>query len=77
MRLLHVLEEMRPSGAERVLLAAAPYWQAAGIELKAVAAADAFGEFATAQLPRPSRFFASRVLASNQRLCTLGSMLSG
>lgn len=46
MNVLHLLGELRPSGAEVMLKLAAPHWQKAGCELIALAAAPNVGEYA-------------------------------
>jgi len=48
-KVLHVMAELRPSGAEVMLKLAAPYWRKLGCELQAVATASVPGEF-SAQL---------------------------
>jgi glycosyltransferase involved in cell wall biosynthesis len=48
MRVLHVLNELRPSGAESMLRLAAPYWQAAGCEPEVLSLGDDVGPYAAA-----------------------------
>jgi glycosyltransferase involved in cell wall biosynthesis len=46
MRVLHILNELRPSGAEVSLKVAAPYWQKAGIDLHIVSTGNIPGAYA-------------------------------
>lgn len=46
MRVLHILSELCPSGAEVMLKLAAPVWRSEGVELGVVACADEIGTFA-------------------------------
>lgn len=46
MRVLHILNEIRPSGAEVMLALAAPFWIGEGCELAAIATGNSPGEFA-------------------------------
>ncbi|MBL8211095.1 MAG: glycosyltransferase [Bryobacterales bacterium] len=46
MRVLHILNELRPSGAETMLRAAARYWQSQGIQGEILITGDSFGEYA-------------------------------
>ncbi|GGI05400.1 glycosyltransferase [Egicoccus halophilus] len=46
MKVLHVLDELRPSGAETMLRIAAPYWQAQGVEVHALATGAEPGPYA-------------------------------
>lgn len=48
MHILHILRELRPSGAERMLVHAAPHWLAAGIAGTVVATAREAGPYAPA-----------------------------
>jgi glycosyltransferase involved in cell wall biosynthesis len=48
MKVLHVLNELRPSGAESMLRLAAPYWQQAGCELEVLSLGDDVGPYAAA-----------------------------
>lgn len=47
MRVLHILNELKPSGAEVMLYAAAPYWRARGIEGEILATGNRRGVFAS------------------------------
>lgn len=46
MKVLHVLNELKPSGAETMLRSAAPYWQAHGVSCEILATGAAEGEYA-------------------------------
>lgn len=46
MRVLHILNELKPSGAEIMLLAAAPIWDAKGLESHILSTGKAQGEYA-------------------------------
>jgi len=46
MRVLHILNELRPSGAEVMLKIAAPYWQERGVELHVLSTGQVKGIFA-------------------------------
>lgn len=46
MKVLHVLNELKPSGAETMLRSAAPYWQAHGVTCEILATGAAEGAFA-------------------------------
>jgi glycosyltransferase involved in cell wall biosynthesis len=46
MRVLHILGQLRASGAEQMLRVAAPYWQAAGLDLDVLETSTAPGHFA-------------------------------
>lgn len=46
MKVVHILNEIRPSGAEVMLKLAAPYWKDSGCELIALATAPQEGEYA-------------------------------
>ncbi len=47
MKILHIMNELRPSGAEVMLELAAPEWQSMGCELYLLALADTPGPHAT------------------------------
>lgn len=46
MKVLHVLNELKPSGAETMLRSAAPYWREHGVTCEILATGAAEGEFA-------------------------------
>lgn len=46
MKVLHVLNELKPSGAETMLRTAAPYWREHGVECEILATGLSEGEFA-------------------------------
>ena len=46
MRVLHILNELRPSGAETMLRAAAGYWHAQGTQGELLITGDSLGECA-------------------------------
>lgn len=46
MKVLHVLNELKPSGAETMLRSAAPYWQAHGVSCEILATGATEGEYA-------------------------------
>jgi glycosyltransferase involved in cell wall biosynthesis len=48
MKVLHVLNELKPSGAETMLRSAAPYWRDHGVTCEILATGAAEGEFAEA-----------------------------
>lgn len=48
MRVLHILNELRPSGAETMLRAASGYWQSQGILGEILVAGESYGEYAPA-----------------------------
>lgn len=48
MKVLHVLNELKPSGAETMLRSAAPYWREHGVSCEILATGAALGEFAAA-----------------------------
>ena len=45
MRVLHILDEFKPSGAETMLKTAAPYWKEEGLELGILATGKQIGDF--------------------------------
>jgi glycosyltransferase involved in cell wall biosynthesis len=58
-RVVHVLAELRPSGAETMLLAAVPYWREAGIETYVVSTGSTVGDFS-------QNFTAASVITDHQ-----------
>lgn len=46
MRVLHILNKLRPSGAETMLRAASSFWRSRGIHGEILITGDSFGEFA-------------------------------
>lgn len=46
MKVLHVLNELKPSGAETMLRSAAPYWREHGVSCEILATGESEGEFA-------------------------------
>jgi glycosyltransferase involved in cell wall biosynthesis len=48
MRILHILEEIKPSGAEAMLQAAAPYWREQGFESDILSVGNTLGAYAPA-----------------------------
>jgi glycosyltransferase involved in cell wall biosynthesis len=59
MRVVHILAELRPSGAETMLLAAVPCWREAGVETYVVSTGSAVGDFS-------QNFTAASVLVDHQ-----------
>ncbi|THF68046.1 glycosyltransferase [Deinococcus sp. Arct2-2] len=45
-RVIHILNELRPSGAETMIRLAAPYWQDMGLKLAVLSTGDAVGPYA-------------------------------